>query len=62
VVVKVIDGCSLGGHFWVFAGGLTHVHTVIIVTDMQTGAVKTYTNPEGQAFAPIQNTSAFACP
>ena len=61
-VVKVIDGCNLGGHFWFFAGGLTNVKTVITVTDMQTGAVKTYTNPQGQAFAPIQDTSAFACP
>ena len=61
-VVKVIDGCNLGGHFWVFAGGLTNVHVVITVTDLQTGAVKTYINPEGQAFAPIQDTSAFACP
>jgi hypothetical protein len=62
VVVKVLDGCNLGGHFWVFAAGLTNVHTVITVTDTQTGTVKTYTNPEGRAFAPIQDTSAFACP
>jgi hypothetical protein len=62
VVVKVIDGCGLGGHYWVFAGGLTNVKTVITVTDLQTGAVKTYTNPPGQAFAPIEDTAAFACP
>jgi hypothetical protein len=61
-VVKVIDGCGLGGHYWVFAGGLTNVQAVITVTDLQTGAVKTYTNPQGRAFAPIQDTSAFACP
>jgi hypothetical protein len=62
VVVKVLDGCGLGGHFWVFAGGLTNVKTVITVTDLTTGAVKTYTNPGGQAFAPLQDTAAFACP
>ena len=32
------------------------------VTDMQTGAVRTYTNPQGTAFLPIQDTAAFpAC-
>ncbi|HEV7518650.1 MAG TPA: hypothetical protein VGR07_20330, partial [Thermoanaerobaculia bacterium] len=61
-VVKVIDGCGLGGHYWVFAGGLTNVQVVITVTDLETGAVKTYTNPLGRAFAPIQDTSAFVCP
>lgn len=59
-VVKVIDGCALGGHYWVFAGGLTNVLTVITVTDLHSGAMKTYTNPQGKAFQPIQDTSAFA--
>ena len=63
VVIKVIDGCGLNGHYWVFAGGLTNVAATITVTDMQTGAVKTYTNPQNTAFLPIQDTSAFdICP
>lgn len=62
-VVKVLDGCSYNGRFWFFAGGLTNVHTVITVTDTRTGAVKTYANPQGAAFQPIQDTDAFAtCP
>ncbi|HVT56897.1 MAG TPA: hypothetical protein VHR45_00730 [Thermoanaerobaculia bacterium] len=60
VVVKVINGCALGGNFWVFAGGLTNLNTVITVTDTKTGAFKTYTNPQNTAFRPIQDTSAFA--
>ncbi len=33
------------------------------MTDTQTGAVKTYDNPQGTAFRPIQDSSAFAtCP
>jgi hypothetical protein len=60
-VVKVLDGCALGGHFWVFAGGLTNVKLVLTVTDTQTGAITTYTNPPKTAFQPIQDTSAFAC-
>jgi hypothetical protein len=63
VIIKVLDACALGGHYWVFAGGLTNVDVVITVTDTSTGAVKTYTNPQGAAFQPIQDTAAFStCP
>ncbi len=62
-VVKVLNACGLNNRFWVFAGGLTNVRTVITVTDTKTGAVKTYVNPQVKAFQPIQDTSAFAtCP
>lgn len=59
-LVKVLDACSFNERFWVFAGGLTNVRTVLTVTDTQTGRVKTYTNPQGTAFLPIQDTNAFA--
>ncbi len=62
VVVKVLDGCGVNNRFWVFAAGLTNVHTVVKVTDRQRGTVKTYNNPQGTAFAPIQDTGAFICP
>ena len=62
-VVKVLDGCGLGGHFWVFAGGLTNVNVVMKVRDSQTGAVQTYVNPSHTPFLPIQDTAAFStCP
>ena len=60
VVVKVLDGCEVNGRYWVFAGGLTNVATQIRVTDTRTGAQKTYTNPQGQPFLPLQDTGAFA--
>lgn len=60
-VVKVLDACGLNNHFWVFAGGLTDVNVVLTVTDTQTGNVKTYTNPQGTAFRPIQDTNALPC-
>ena len=62
MVVKVLNGCGVDSNYWVFAGGLTNVQVVMTVTDTQTGAVKTYTNPQGQSFLPIQDTLAFACP
>ena len=62
-MVKVLDACGVNGHFWVFAGGLTNVRVVLRVTDTVRGAVKTYTNPQGTAFQPIQDTGALAtCP
>jgi len=62
VVIKVLDACGING-YWVFAAGLTDVRVVLTVTDTKTGAVKTYTNPLGTPFAPIQDTSAFStCP
>lgn len=60
-VVKVLDGCGLTGHFWVFAGGLTNVQVDLTVTDTLTGRSKTYRNPQDTAFQPIQDTAALAC-
>jgi hypothetical protein len=62
-VVKVLNGCALNNRYWLFAGGLTNVRTVISVTDTATGTTRTYTNPQATPFQPIQDTSAFAtCP
>jgi streptogramin lyase len=63
MIVKVLDACSINGRKWVFAGGLTNVSVVLTVTDTQTGAVRTYVNPQSTPFQPIQDTSAFStCP
>jgi membrane-associated phospholipid phosphatase len=60
--VKVLNGCALNNHFWVFASGLTNVEVVLRVTDTLTGETRTYFNPNGQAYTPVQDTSAFSCP
>jgi len=63
MVVKVLNGCGFNQRYWVFAGGLTNVQTVVTVRDTRTGISKTYTNPQGTAFQPVQDTSAFmGCP
>ncbi len=64
VVAKVLDGChGDGGHYWVFAGGLTNVGVTLTITDKQTDQIRTYANPPGTPFQPIQDTSAFdTCP
>ncbi|HKV08389.1 MAG TPA: hypothetical protein VJ725_09640 [Thermoanaerobaculia bacterium] len=61
-VVKVLDGCGLNNRFWVFAAGLTNVEVTLTVEHVVPGrrtATKTYRNPQGTSFAPIQDTSAF---
>ncbi|HEX6201476.1 MAG TPA: vanadium-dependent haloperoxidase, partial [Thermoanaerobaculia bacterium] len=62
--VKVIDACVPEfERFWVFAAGLTDVEVELTVTDTQEGRTRTYFNPQGKAFAPVQDTDAFAtCP
>ena len=64
LVVKVLDACADPfNRFWVFGAGLTNVLVTLTVEDTQTGTVRTYVNPQGAAFQPIQDTAAFAtCP
>ena len=49
VFVKVLDGRSVNGHFWVFYGGLTDLQYTLDVRDFQTGLTRHYTKPSGSA-------------
>jgi hypothetical protein len=63
LLVKALDACVPFDRYWVFAGGVTNVAVVTTVTDTNTGAVKTYTNPQGTPFQPMLDANAFAtCP
>ena len=61
VLVKVIRGCAVNDHFWIFQSAGTNAGFTMTVTDTVTGAVRTYTNPDGMAAFPIQDTAAFPC-
>lgn len=61
LVLKVLDGRAINGHFWVFYGGLTNLPFSLTLTDSVTGEVKTYTSPSGR-FASVGDTSAFQAP
>jgi hypothetical protein len=58
VAIKVLDGRSVNGRFWVFYGALSNVEYEITVTDSATGRVGTYRNPAGR-FASVGDTDAF---
>lgn len=63
LMVKVLDGCTLGNHYWVFSGGATDVEYILRVTDTNSNITKTYYNPLGHPAAAITDTEAFAtCP
>ena len=59
LVVKVLDGRTINGHFWVFYGALSDVEYRITVTDTVTGERRFYDNPEGTQ-ASNGDTEAFA--
>jgi len=58
LLVKVLDGTAVNGHFWVFYGSLTDVEFDLTVTDTVTGQVRTYHNPAG-TMASRADTEAF---
>jgi CSLREA domain-containing protein len=61
VVAKILNNCASNGHYWFFLGGLTNARVDFTITDTQTGQVKTYTSPLGQAFRTLINRVTFAC-
>jgi hypothetical protein len=61
VVVKVLDTCQFDTYYWVFAAGLTNLDAVLTITDTVTGAVRTYRNPAGTPYTPVQDIHGFLC-
>src|SRR4051812_4793061 len=58
LVVKVLDGRAVNGHFWVYYGGLSDVEYRITITDTATGVREIYVNPAGR-LASGSDTAAF---
>lgn len=63
MLIKVLDGCSVNDHFWVFAAQATNVEYTLVVTDTVTQEFVTYLNPLGTSPLPVTDTAAFmTCP
>jgi hypothetical protein len=60
MLVKVLDGCALNEHFWVFAAATTTVEYTLRVTDTATGEVREYLNAAGTPASALTDTEAFA--
>ncbi len=61
LMVKVLNGCAVNGHFWVFGGALTDQGYDLVVTDMFLGGQKHYVNHLGTRAPAIVDTTAFHC-
>jgi hypothetical protein len=61
-VIKILNGCSVNGHYWVFTELLNDDQgsATVTIEDTQTGGQRTYEAAPGE---PIADTQAFAtCP
>ncbi len=47
LVVKMLDGLGVNGHYWLFHGALSNVEYEIAVTDQVTSERKVWRNPQG---------------
>jgi len=62
LLLKILNTCAFSPHRWVFASAGTNQGVTIVVTDMQTGFQRTYTNPDLTPMEPIQDLSTLPCP
>ncbi len=58
LVIKVLDGQAINGHYWVFYGALSNVGYAISIRDTLTGQLVIYQNPVGN-FASVGDIEAF---
>ena len=61
VLVKVLDGCAINGHRWVFAAPVTDLAFSLEITEQATGRAFTHGNPRGMTAATAADTAAFPC-
>ncbi|MES1239987.1 MAG: choice-of-anchor Q domain-containing protein [Acidobacteriota bacterium] len=63
LMIKVLDGCAVNGHYWVFVSGLTDVGVEITVRDTVTGKTWNHIHAGGIALPPRLDTGALdICP
>ena len=63
MLIKVLDGCAVNGHYWVFAAAAIDVEYSLRVTDLDTGEIRRYFSPLGNASPAITDSLAFdTCP
>jgi hypothetical protein len=61
LTIKVLNGCTVNGRFWVFVSSGSTVEYHITVTDTATGQQRIYDNTLGAVPELIADTAAFSC-
>ena len=59
LLVKVINGCSVNGAYWIYAAGLTNLEVEVRVEDLVGHAVWSRRSQQGRPFPPFADTGAF---
>ena len=64
MLLKVLDGCAVNGHYWVYSAAATDLGLDITVRDTATGAAWTYSKEPGPPAPAITASNAFvdSCP
>lgn len=62
ITVKLLDGCGVNGHHWVFFSSLSNLEQELVVEDLVGGTSRTYSSPRGAVPTPTFDTRAFPCP
>lgn len=61
LLVKVVDGCALNGHYWLFATATTNVGFTLEAVDGRSGREYRVDQAADTVMKPLQDTSAFPC-
>ena len=61
VLLKVLNGCSVNGHYWVFWSAGTNVRMVVAVTDRRRARQRVYQSPDRTPALPVTDILAFTC-
>ncbi|MDE2849843.1 MAG: M14 family zinc carboxypeptidase [Acidobacteriota bacterium] len=59
VLIKVLDGCALNNHIWVYGASTTDLGYTVRVTDTATGLEREYRNEPGVPASAITDATAF---
>jgi hypothetical protein len=59
-LLKVLDGCQVNDHFWVFFAATTNQQFTVTVTDTVANVTRTWDNPAGHAADAVADTTALA--
>ena len=61
LTVKALDGCSLGGYWWIFIASGSTVEYTVTVTDTATGRTKEYEHESGVAAPRVAAPTPVSC-
>ena len=62
VLIKILNGCGLNNHYWIYSSAGTNLGMVTFVTDTANLRPFAFVNPDLQTAVPVATTTASLCP